>query len=292
MIFVVGGIPDRLFNRFQQLVLKIFDKGNLIVAKPLRAGKDGKFLPSPEYAQTLLRDLSSRIAEKPDIAVNGCAAIIFASPGVQFQDCVNSFRPFALTLTIDLPIPTLTEGDSGRQTMNRMVELMRMHLPSLRNSIKAMNTELRTRKNRTPLLLPYRNFSSDVFGQELEALQSSLARSKNPSDRISAACARIEHVHPFRRGGGSCFFDAKGVRFKMPGRAVHGNCQVVGDGHLPNCLLSAHLRLGGHSLSGFHYDCTAGENGKLEGERPNCHGAMEHKSGRPHINIYANDFLR
>jgi len=292
MIFVVAGVPADLFGRFQQLAKKVFGEGHLVIAKPIRARPDGKFAPDMAYGQRLVSDLANRIILSPEIARDGCGVILLASPNLDIRDCAQCFEPFALSVALDLPIPTLTIGHAGSRTMNAIAEKVRSAAVTLRRGVKAMNSEISSRKNRTPLLLPIRNFSSDVLTAEISSLHFSLASADAPAERIRAACMRIEQSHPFTKPGGGSFYDRRGVRFKVPGRALHGSKATVGDGHLPSCLLNSRLRLGGHSDAGFHYDCTQGSNGVLSGAFPNCHGACREYAGHPHLNIYPNDFLR
>jgi hypothetical protein len=292
MIFVVAGVPGDLFARFQQIITKIFGDGHLVVSKPLRPRFDGKYHPIGADGDRLVADLADRAERNPSILEGGCAVVVLSSPNVDVSECVARFKPFALPVVLTLPVPTLTVGGAGLRTMNVLADSMRRALPTLRKSIKIMNSELSSRRNRTPLLLPLRNFSSDILPNEVGALYSALGKTDTAAERIKAACARIEGLHPFTSRGGPSFYDKKGVRFKAPGRAIHGQKTVGGEGHLPSCLLNSRLRLGGHYESGFHYDCTMGERGALEGTFPNCHGAQCAKAGHPHLNIYTNDFIR
>jgi hypothetical protein len=292
MLFVVAGVPGDLFQRFQQLIPSIFGRGHLVVAKPLRVRQDGRFAPGADYIDDIIKDLARRVERDPSITRTGCGAVILASPKVNIATALRAFYPFALPVAISLPSPALTIGEAGRRTMNRIAADVREVAVGLQRGVRSVTSEITARRNRTPLLLPNRNFTSDVFSREVDALFTALARSDAPSARISSACQRIERRHPFQPRGGACFYDDRGIRFRMPGRALHGRRIGIGQGHLPTCLLNGHLRLGGFSESGFHYDCTDGERGRLRGEFPDCHGTVGEYVGQPHLNIYPNDFIR
>lgn len=290
MLFIVAGVPNTLFNRFQQLVLKTFGDGHHIVAKPLRPRHDGKYSLSVSYARELIEIAAESVAREPSISSKGCGVVALTTPGLDTQTFLDCFHPFALGLALELPLPTLTSGIEGRQTINKIANDIASRLPGLRDAIKAMNVELSARRNRTPLLLPRRNFASDIFQDEVFGLARRLASCSIPNDEISEVCNRIETAHPFRRNGGSSFYDDRNVRFRMPGRALHGRPSY--EGHQPTCLLNAFLRLGGATLGEFHYDCTRGDNAQLRGQFPNCHDSVSSYRGSPHLNIAPNDFIR
>ncbi|HLL32228.1 MAG TPA: hypothetical protein VK403_14665 [Allosphingosinicella sp.] len=292
MIFLVGGVPNLLFNRYQQLILKIFGDGHVVISRPVAPRRDGRFSPSHHDAIELISDLSLRVTEDPSIVANGCAALALASPGTDIDDFMIEFRPFAIFRRIDLPVPTIVVGDRGRQTMNTIARVISNSLKPVREAVRAVNSELTSRRNRTPLLLPQRNFRSPVLSQELDYLFVSLGLAPDPRAMIAGACHRIENLHPFRKPGGASFFDDRAIRYKMPGRALHGAPRLAGGDHQPTCLINGHLRLGGASLIGFHYDCTRGEKGRLVDNLPNCHSAIARLEGNPHLNIYPNDYIR
>jgi hypothetical protein len=292
MIFAVGGVPHALFGRFQQQIRETFGDGHLVVARPLRPRFDGRFVPSPEHAAELIHELFKRVKEDPTIARHGVGIIALSAPDVDIAPFSDCFRPFSVLLRVDLPIPTLTTGQRGRQTMNEVGRRVRNRLGSLRKAVKAINSELSARRNRTPLLLPRRNFRSDVLQTELEYLFAALPAAPDPHQTIRLACQRIEAVHPFRARGGSSFFDEAGVRFRAPGRALHGRARPDGPGHLPTCLLNDRFRLGGEVAAGFHYDCTRGDSGRLAGNFSNCHDVRGRYAGTPHLNIATNDYVR
>lgn len=57
------------------------------------------------------------------------------------------------------------------------------------------------------------------------------------------------------------------------------------------CLFNGLLRIGGAIRDGFHYDCTR-SGGKYAGDFANCHNEIISKAGKPHLNVYPNDYIR
>jgi hypothetical protein len=115
-----------------------------------------------------------------------------------------------------------------------------------------------------------------------------------PTDAIMAACGRFEEDHPFQKDGrGGIFESPKGVKFKSPPRdQFHGKrSNQKTPEHADSCFLNARVRLGGFFADGFHYDCTRGKSA-YSGRFKNCHKAEADYAGRPHLNVYPNDFIR
>jgi hypothetical protein len=67
--------------------------------------------------------------------------------------------------------------------------------------------------------------------------------------------------------------------------------RLQGQGHLPECLISARVRLGGPFDSRFHFDCEYEKKG-LDPIYPNCHGADTAPAANSHVNIAPSDYVR
>jgi hypothetical protein len=65
----------------------------------------------------------------------------------------------------------------------------------------------------------------------------------------------------------------------------------MGPEHNEVCFLNARVRLGGFYADGFHYDCMR-RKARYEGRFANCHNVEANYTGRPHLNVYPNDYIR
>ena len=155
-----------------------------------------------------------------------------------------------------------------------------------------MKTEVETRRNRSPILLPLRNFASDLLQPSIERLAEDLLVTAKPSSRVEAACQAIEAEHPFVAGGDDKgFTDKAHIVFRSPGRDLHGQLwENQGEGHTIQCVLNGRFRLGGPIAKGFHFDCTRPP--RLQGQFSDCHDKEGDYVGKPHLNIASNDYVR
>lgn len=292
MLFFVCGVPKDFFGRFQSNISKVFGDGHRVIARPTAPRSDGRYCPSAAEADEAISQYCGELEANRRFAASGCGVLLLRSSGEDISSALERFRPYALPATVDLPTPTVTVGPHGSKCFREMTKSLADSLIGLRRALRTMVTEFEARRNRSPLLLPIRNFESDVLQQEINGLFDNLSNHPDPRERVGNACSRIERSHPFSKVNGKGFSDKRDVRFKMPGRALHGSKSSVGAGHQEQCLINEHLRLGGFIAQGHHFDCVYGENGRLSGEFPNCHDGVTEAVGRPHLNIYPNDFVR
>ena len=219
------------------------------------------------------------------------------------SDCRESeefevnFFPSILTCRVNWAISTGNE-QSVRESGNRLVELLRASTTRARFILDALRKEVSERESRTPLLLPLRNFRSEVLREKLLQLQSSLrerASKENVVSLIAEVAKQFEQTHPLKQTDSSnrkCFIDDKNVQFHTPGTAAHGLARPS-DQHAVECFLGAYRRFGAPFRSAFHYDCQKHGAGNLRGHFYTCHGTDAcQMEGDPHLNIAPNDFVR
>ena len=190
---------------------------------------------------------------------------------------------------------THKRGEAAKQVANIYAASAISAAKRLRKGIGALTTEFSTRLRRTPLLLPIRRFGSDHLVTLLSSTGEAIKGDHVPSDVIKDACLDFERKHPYAKAGmrQGRFENLAGVEFVAPGRADHHGRRAlkVGNGHNEACYLNARLRLGGAFADGFHYDCTR-QRRAYSGIFGNCHDAEASYTGRPHLNVYPNDFIR
>ncbi len=233
---------------------------------------------------------------KPSI---GFAVIYVRSDPKSTAKFEEAFFPSTMVFPVDWRL----EGYRPQEISHSCNELFQLLLQATiraRIAIEALHKEVVERANRTPLLLPLRNFRSRRWHRWLQELQATLASQQNASTAdtaIKMAVKRFEVGHPMRmvedpKRRHPCYMDERDVEFHAPGKDLHGMPHPT-DGHPVSCILGGYRRLGAPFNSRFHYDCVKGMRGNLKGTFYTCHGTEpEMMEGDRHINIAPNDFVR
>lgn len=290
MLIGVAGIPQPHFNRFQQQAGKLFGAGHTVIGVPSKS-VNGAYITAAESADSLISRIAEAVLAKPAIATQGLAVLYVAHDWTDPKPFEQRFSFSALTKRVSLPHPVLEHGDEGRGAANQLMAALSRAAPPLIRAVKAMTTELAARKNRTPLLLPVRNFSSLSLSASVQRLSEEIIQAKNPHERLMQACIEIEAEHPFGGfNGKKGFADRQAIVFRSPGRDLHGKVWETHGTHTVQCTLNSMFRLGGPIAAGFHFDCERAP--RVEGRFPNCHDEIEAYVGKPHLNIAPNDFIR
>ncbi len=292
MLFLFGGIPEIYYERFADRAMRELG-GDRFAGLPLYPSSGQAYSLDHDYCDDLIKTLVAYIEGRPDALNQGLGVVLLLRPWEQNQ-FETDFWPFALCKTLYVNERISRDGIGAQRVANKYAATAISAATRLRKPVRALNAEYETRLRRTPLLLPMRHFSSqhlqDLVAETLEAVRNVGI----PADAIKAACTRFESHHPYKKHGrGGCFKSGLGVEFKAPGRnSFHGRRALTkASGHNEACFLNARVRLGGSLPDGFHYDCTRG-NFVYAGTFRNCHDAEAAYRGRPHLNVYPNDFIR
>ena len=86
--------------------------------------------------------------------------------------------------------------------------------------------------------------------------------------------------------------NSKDVRFKSPGRELHGHVYKSTPPHSERCFLGGKIRLGGAVRDGFHYDCVKARKVLYGGTFIDCHCQEVTIPHRSHLDVFPNDFIR
>lgn len=211
----------------------------------------------------------------------------------------ESFFPSILVFPVDWHLEGCRPDEVNR-SCKKLFDLLLEATIRARIAIEALHKEVVERANRTPLLLPLRNFRSKQLRDWVLGLQGTIVSQQNASDAdltIKVAVKRFEAIHPLKkvedvRRKQPCYIDDHEVEFHTPGKALHGMPHAI-DGHPVSCFLEGYRRLGAPFNPSFHYDCVKGTRGNLKGSFFGCHGTeAEMIEGNPHINIAPNDYCR
>ncbi|MFM0029709.1 hypothetical protein PQR70_26075 [Paraburkholderia madseniana] len=295
MKFVIGfaGIPHEVYEQVYKNRDVIATPGAEFVSTPL---KPYMFAYGAEHAEFFGKEFEQRIrADHHNELADTAFALVCINHDEQSTAAFRKhFFPSTLVVSVDWAIewgsPTTI-----RQSGNRLVECLRSASKSVRTTLGPLKKELSERSNKTPFLLPLRNFRSQSFVTTLQQLQENLVASQDKTDTIRMFAKAVERDHPLKQDEQKLWFfvDDRNVRFRAPGRARHAFARPDDGGVHPHaCLLSGRRRLGAPYDRAFHYDCTRGQE-NLKAAFHTCHGRDESDvEGDPHLNIAPNDFVR
>lgn len=229
----------------------------------------------------------------------GFAVIYVRSDPASTARFEAEFFPSTLVFPVDWHL-TGRRPQEINQSCKELFDLLLQATIRARIAIEALHKEVAERPNRTPLLLPIRNFRSKLLRSWMQELQTKLASQQDVSaadSTLKAAVKQFEARYPLvlvedPQRLQRCYLDDHNVEYHTPGKALHGLPHAI-DGHPISCILGAYRRLGAPYNAAFHYDCRKGRRGNLKGQFFTCHEVeavpME---GDPHINIAPNDFIR
>jgi hypothetical protein len=246
-------------------------------------------------ADAYLQELSKRIARLPGTADVSVVLAYADYGGEATTEFVRRFFPFSLIGCVQPFYPNAAAKNERRSALVRYVDDLERRLGELRDRARVVRDVLSGR-NFTPLLLPLRNFESEVLAPQIDGLFQDLAIVADPRASLNDAAAAILSDHPLREEAlgkkrKRWFEDDRKLRFRSPGSDRHGMARLQGQGHLPECLIAARVRLGGPFDSRFHFDCEYEKRG-LDAAYPNCHDASTAPAAKSHVNIAPSDYVR
>ncbi|MFX1737149.1 hypothetical protein PXJ20_21095 [Paraburkholderia sp. A1RI_3L] len=297
MKFVIGfaGIPHDVYEQ-------VYKNRDIIIATP-----EAEFVSTPlkpyvfnygaEHAEFFSEEFERRIrADHHNRLADTAFAVVCINHDEQSTTAFRQhFFPSTLVVSVDWSIewgsPTTI-----RQSGNRLVDCLKNASKSVRTSVGPLKKELTERSNKTPFLLPLRNFRSRTLIATLQQLQENIVTSQDKTSTIRTFGKAVEQNHPLKQDDPKkpCFFvDDRNILFRAPGRDRHAFARPNdAGGHSHACLLSGRRRLGAPFDPAFHYDCTRGQE-NLKASFHMCHGQDESEmEGDPHLNIAPNDFVR
>lgn len=292
--FVFGylGLPSDVFDLVR-------NKRNILGQNVVFEGfplKHYEYSLEERHARQMLRKFVEKIkeAKREDCQETAYAVICVKSPKDDISEFEKVFFPnvFVCVVEWERPFGSKTKIAQGNNELFR--ELERATKKTIK-ALEALRKEVVERANRTPLLLPLKNFRSVELVQAMERLRREIIASENPAEFVRSIADDLLYYHPLQRVGGKdvpCFVNQNKVEFHSPGKALHGI--IRGDeGHSLECVMGSRKRLGAPFNPAFHYDCYKGERGNLKGLFFDCHENEEKNlEGDPHINIAPNDFVR
>jgi len=295
-LYAFAGIPQAVYDGvFARRQFVVQDDGDFFGA-PLKRDAFGY---TPAYLDIFEKELARRVSGDHHRSLDETGfAVIYVSYGEAHDKQIDRrFFPSTLTVPVHwhLPYGTPTEV---RASKNQLVNMLYDATRQAKSALDTLRNEAMKRANKTPLLLPLRNFRSEAFVPELELLSKNIRTATDKAAVINKFVRSIEAAHPpqpvpvegRRKVKLEGFVDEQQVLFAPPGRNRHAFARPA-PGHLLTCLLSGRRRLGAPYDPAFHYDCTS-SGARLSGNFYGCHEVESWRDGDPHLNIAPNDFVR
>ena len=207
-----------------------------------------------------------------------------------------TFKKFGVEAFVTSIAPTAdtrcSTPNDRRTAANTLVKDSIQALRHARTLFGAIAEQIQDKDNKTPLLLPVKNFGGGI-DRILEGMREAmLDRNENDKQFRSRIAGISRRIHTIRHDNRDYFTGRSGLAFKGQRKAGarHGLPPVWADcGHELSCIIRGRLRFGVPYQPGFHYDCDVSSITKRE--FPSCHGTAV-KAGRRHLNIAPNDNVR
>ena len=287
-VFAFAGIPpgevfDRVQSRLHASNLSFF-------ASPKKSDY------SVGYARIFAKYFVKRIEEDHhnELSETAFSLICASRPTDQF---LNYFFPEFLTCHIDWQPDYNGTKMAIANSANRLYLSLLQECRRVADAQHGLHKELKERSNRTPLLLPFRNFEPSTISQLLVDTQTLLRTERDTSQSIRNLANRFaqDYLHKPQNEAPDAFLNTRNIVFKAPGKDRHGFARRTGEDHTEKCLLTSRRRLGAPFAPAFHWDCTRLHQPQknLETRCFECHGeAQKEVEGHPHLNIAPNDYTR
>ncbi len=285
----LAGFPAAVIDAIGQRPAARFTgaQDNLPIARAIREPYAYRFGMADFYLQELAKRITAlKIKDEASVIV-----AYAAYGGAEMQRFLGTFFPFALCTPIEPFYPDQAPKAGRRSTLLRHVDAIETAVADVQAKARVVRDTF-SGQPMSPLLLPLRNFRSDVVRPEVAALFDNLPADADPRSRLGAASDAITIRHSLQRVNGTAFYeDDRQLRFKSPGTDRHGAARLVSEGHKTHCLINGRIRLGGPFDALFHYDCDY-LRGTVDRAYPNCHDAIQAPAKATHANIAPSDAIR
>lgn len=289
-VIFLTGLPTAHFSQILKAIVTSLPR-EMVAGLPVR--EHGGY--SKEYLDDCLDTLKAFETGRPECFARGLSIICFVQPSDDYLAISEHFYPFSIVSGVEFGRRFATSPSQASRDKNEAIRLLVAKAKQQVKLASEVSTYLRSRSNRTPILLPLRRFERQELIDAVREAWLFLQTAEHAGERLQAISAEFEKSYPYRRRPGAksgYFANGRKIEFKAPGRDLHGMPHPGHTGHPEACFLNGRLRLGGAIADGFHYDCTRGENAKYSGAFEACHGQVLERAGRPHLNIYPNDYIR
>ena len=295
---IVAGIPKAMARLFgEQIAQKLDIDKRRIVWTPLPL--HGRTY-AEDYVMSLYHMFAERLRELRKIGLARRCILGYVSYGASDRMVLSAFEREALVFSFtDINGVMFEEKPPARVSdfVRKSIAELRKKMAKAESALDAIEKEVQSGANRTPLLLPVRAFGDDDVERLLNLVREETLNSDDPFCAVKNEVERFSAKFPRKAVAADprkYFVNKKGIVFKPHAGALHGTFdpEHFGD-HDVECFPRASLRLGAGYESAFHYDCTAFKGGKFPTRWTGCHGQLvEIRSDRGYANVYPNDYVR
>ena len=248
------------------------------------------------YVVSVYQLFARAIRESTKEGGNARCVLGYVSYGTTDAIVVNMFQREVLTFPFaDKSIIEFNDRPKAAvgESVNTAIEMLREQAARAKKSLHAIEKEIQSAANRTPMLLPTRAFGGDAIDRFLRSLTANLLEAEDPFAEVREEVDRFCKRFPRRRFSDDrreYFINRKGIVFRTGGPS-HGASRPEFQGHHDiQCFPRSRLRLGGSFNPAFHYDCCASQ-GDLPSLWTGCHG-QSISIRRQYANVYPNDYAR
>ena len=210
------------------------------------------------------------------------------------RNMLTEFGVEALTMAVKLPQDAcFRTPNRRRRAVNFLKQDIQRSMKHAKRLFGVIGEHVRNKDNKTPLLLPPKNFGrgmDPVFQGVCDAALDRTESEQQFRDRIQKISMSLNKR---RQRGREYFTGHAGILFKgrKKGGLRHGMAPVWGDAdHKPSCIIRGRLRFGVPYDPKFHYDCNIAGLGRRN--FCSCHGVETVAANRAHVNISPNDNVR
>lgn len=283
-IVCVAGLSQDLFQHARGISSKKFAPRGTLIWKPLPVAGY-----TSQLAKAYVQDAATWLKQQVETLRTSVILIYVDHPGQQTVTFVRHFFPFALAVPL---APIDLSGTTNKASLNtayneyldRLVEVA----VRARQATDLISHELNV-EQKSPLLLPVRNFRTDDYVPLLEGAFQALGTAANISALLKSNFTAFvqNYWKTMPSNGKRCFSDGS-LFFLGPGKNRHGHLRHNAKGHGDDCFLSARCRLGGRFAHDFHFDCQPVR--QLRAQYPNCHD-VNTAPAPSHVNIAPNDYV-
>jgi len=293
MIFLVVGVRPEFAKRVHAKIEAEFREHRFLM--PTFSGKNESVRGIEDYMRTSAVALEAEIAQLPRQKIARFAVVCCDS--TLLTNLENEWRPHTVYSFVPVRQPDRVAPAGIPMIVNGILSDIRDKVRYLSRLLDEFSIEI-SRPTKAALCLPLRNFDSVEISDLIKQLsEPEKALALTSIDQVRREIEARSGYHTIRERGQNLgvFVRTDNVRFKTPGRELHGQRRLEspgGDSCSVHCRLAGVYRFGCPLMPGFHFDCDRSSGEPLKVELVGCHNQPEKRWKVTHANIFPNDYVR
>lgn len=292
--FLCAGIPVEIFDQVRNK--RTFIGGNNTTVELLPPVGAYGTPYTPENIAKYLQTINAQTKLDDTLDAPPAYAVLYLRAGND-EALTNALFPSIYTCPVDWDGLASDSKMAVSQAKNALVNAFAKQATVVRAALTELKREMQEQAQRTPWLLPIRNFRSKHLRTALSTVQLELIKADKKFESLKDINNRFRQEHPpqKQRGNRSFFVDDSGLEFKPPGIFLHGfHHEKFGESaHNSMCYVGSRRRLGVPYVKTFHYDCTRADEKPAVANLCSCHSDEPvNKKASKNFNIAPNDYTR